>query len=164
MNFWVITDTHLGHDKMHTYCQRPQGFSEKTLRQIKHKVKPDDVLIHLGDFCVYRNEHWHKLFVEACPGKRWLIRGNHDRKTNSWYLAHGWDFVGDQVLLVMFKKRILLSHKPVAEGDFDINIHGHHHNTGHHPEDRVDERHRLIFIEHEYTPIDLRAIVEVKRR
>jgi calcineurin-like phosphoesterase family protein len=61
-----------------------------------------------------------------------------------------------------FGKIITFSHKPVADGDgdFDINIHGHHHNTEHHPEDAITPKHRLVFVDHEYKPINLKKIVE----
>ena len=163
MNFWVMPDLHLGHNKMHDYCKRPFGFETKILNQIKHKVKPDDVLIVIGDFCVYRDEYWHERLVEYCPGKKWLCRGNHDRKSLTWYLAHGWDFVAESIIINAFGKRIALSHKPLTlwddSDDFDINVHGHHHNTLHHPEDEVSKYHKLLFIEHDYSPINLRKAV-----
>ena len=58
MNYWIVTDTHFGHNKMYEYCDRPIGFEDKILKQIKHKVKSDDILINLGDICIYRDEYW----------------------------------------------------------------------------------------------------------
>jgi calcineurin-like phosphoesterase family protein len=161
MNYWLITDTHFGHHKMKDYCQRPEGFETTILNRIRHHVLTGDVLIHLGDFCIYKDEEWHAEFMATCPGKKWLIRGNHDRKSSSWYLDRGWDFVADSTTLTLFGKRLLLSHRPVtAHSDFDLNIHGHHHNTGHHPEDETTPKHKLLFIEHHYSPVNLRKIVE----
>ncbi len=160
MNYWVITDTHFGHHKMHDYCQRPEGFEAIILRRLEC-VRSDDVLIHLGDFCIYKDMEWHEDFMLACKGRRWLVRGNHDNKSLGWYFGHGWDFVADEVSLDIFGKRVALSHKPITIHDnFDLNIHGHHHNTGHHPEDETTAKHRLLFIEHEYAPVNLRRIVE----
>jgi calcineurin-like phosphoesterase family protein len=161
MNYWIITDTHFGHHKMQDYCDRPAGFESTILRNIHNMVKPEDVLIHLGDVCIYKDEEWHEKFMDACAGKRWLLRGNHDRKSLGWYLSHGWHAVADELKLEVFGKKILFSHRPVtAHADFDLNIHGHHHNTGHHPEDETTEKHRLLFIEHTYAPVNLRRIVE----
>lgn len=161
MNYWIITDTHFGHHKMQDYCQRPEGFEGTIMKHVCNMVQPQDVLIHLGDFCIYKDEEWHKRFMAVCPGKRWLIRGNHDRKSLGWYFSHGWDFVADEMTVEVFGKRVALSHKPItAHSDFDLNIHGHHHNTGHHPEDETTEKHRLVFIEHSYTPVNLRRLVE----
>lgn len=160
MNYWILTDTHFGHEQMHKYCQRLDDFEDRILRQTRHKVKAEDVLIHLGDFCVGQDEYWHREFMAACLGKRWLVRGNHDRKSNTWYHRNGWDFVADRAELNQFGRRIVLTHKPIDESGDYVNVHGHHHNTGHHPEDETDGRHKLVFIEHEYTPVMLRRIVE----
>jgi calcineurin-like phosphoesterase family protein len=161
MNYWIIADTHFGHHKIQDYCQRPEGFEETILENLRQVVKQEDVLIHLGDICIYRDEEWHSALCSACAGKMWLVRGNHDRKSLSWYLSHGWDMVADNLTMEVFGKRVAFSHKPIsAHSDFDLNIHGHHHNTGHHPEDETTGKHRLIFIEHSYAPINLRRLVE----
>lgn len=99
--------------------------------------------------------------MSRCPCKRWLIRGNHDKKSMGWYLSHGWDLVAEQITLDIYGKRVALSHRPItAHDDFDINIHGHFHNSGHHPEDATTGKHRLLFMEHEYKPVSLRKLVE----
>ena len=164
MNYWIITDTHFGHHKMQDFCDRPEGFEDTILRNVNQMVRSEDVLVHLGNFCIYKDEEWHTRFMNMCAGKRWLIRGNHDRKSMGWYLSHGWNFVAEEVTLDLFGKRVSLSHKPiVSRDDFDLNIHGHHHNTLHHPEDETTDKHRLLFIEHEYCPVSLRRIVERKK-
>lgn len=167
MDYWIITDPHLGHEKMHDYCGRPKGFEEKIqenmiqLHEDGH-LKDDDIVICLGDVSVGNHAFWHTVWTRH-PWKNWLIRGNHDRKTNSWYHLHGWDMVCNRMEFRMFGHRIILSHKPVKpEGDY-INVHGHHHNTNRHPEDETDHRHRLVFIEHHYMPVKLRSIIEGKK-
>lgn len=161
MNYWVLADTHFGHEKMKDYCQRPDGFEDKILSAVARLVQCDDVLIHIGDFCIYCDEYWHELFRSACLGKRWLVRGNHDRKSLGWYFSHGWDFVADEFSLEVFGKRVLFSHAPVPEiADAELNIHGHLHNTGHHPELHISTKHRLVYLEHTYEPLNLRKIIE----
>jgi calcineurin-like phosphoesterase family protein len=89
-------------------------------------------------------------------------RGNHDRKSNSWYLANGWDFVADEMTVTLFGMRIAFSHKPLTSYLYPgtgINIHGHHHNTLHHPEDQVTSRHKLVCIEHGYAPVTLQQLL-----
>lgn len=132
MNIWLITDTHFGHEQMIEYCNRPIGFEYKILHNLVNAVKENDVLIHLGDFCIGDDEHWHNKFMTDAAGKKWLVRGNHDHKSNSWYLSHGWDMVCDQFRDKYFGKIIMFSHKPVVcDGEYDINIHGHFHNSDH---------------------------------
>ena len=65
----------------------------------------------------------------------------------------------------IYGKDILLSHRPVVDCGYDLNIHGHCHRNGHHdgePElDAVlNSKQRLIYIEHEYRPFRLRKLVE----
>jgi len=160
LKYWLLPDTHFGHHKMQEYCGRAEGFEEKILKNVGQWVSRGDVLIHLGDFCIYKDAEWHKRFMDVCAGKRWLVRGNHDRKSLGWYFDHGWHCVADEIKLTVFGKTIVFSHKPLAEGDFDINVHGHLHNTGHHPEAEMGTKNRLVFIEHKYMPINLRNVVE----
>jgi len=162
MNYWLVADTHLGHTKMLevSYGGRPSGYEDLLFKNIQQIVQPQDVLIHLGDFCFYNDEEWHRKFMEVCPGKRWLVKGNHDRKSLGWYLAHGWDAVADSLTLQIYGKRVTFSHRPLVDGDFDLNIHGHLHNSLRHPECTTTAKHRLIYMEHTYTPLSLRKTVE----
>ncbi len=130
MKIWLITDTHFGHEKMREYCNRPIRFEDKIFSELE-KIPDDDLLIHLGDICIGKDEYWHTVLAEL-PFKKWLIRGNHDSKSLSWYLGHGWDYVGDEIKLTFEGKKLLLSHTPLPIGDdYDLMIHGHFHNTLH---------------------------------
>ena len=142
MKIFLITDTHFYHDKMVPYCGRPENFTELIGTQLQLLCdNPDDVLIHLGDVCVGHDEEAHRNFIEPLLCKKWLIRGNHDSKSNTWYLSHGWDWVGYKFQDKLFGKNILFSHTPEhyaniesslwGAGNFDLNIHGHFHNTLH---------------------------------
>lgn len=162
MIYWVLTDTHFGHTKMHEYCGRPEGFEYKILRNSGLLVGESDILIHLGDFCIGDDLVWHERFMRVCRGKKWLIRGNHDRKSLTWYLSHGWDFVADSVTLNVFGHTVILSHRPTSVPCDYVNVHGHQHNTMHHPEDAMDDRNRLVYIEHEYMPVNLMKIINRK--
>lgn len=161
MTFWVISDTHFGHSKMRELCGRPDDFEERILRNVMKMVKEGDVLIHLGDVCIGDDAKWHLKFHLICRGKQWLIRGNHDKKSFSWYLDHGWDFVADGVELKMFGKVIALSHVPVLIpiDPVYVNVHGHHHANRHHPEDATGPNHRLVAVEHGYAPVKLASVV-----
>lgn len=131
---WIITDTHLGHDNIVKYCNRPENHSELILEGLS-KIKEGDTIIHLGDFCIGKDAYWHKEFFDRIPNtKRILILGNHDKKHKNWYLRNGWDFVCEQFSNNYFGKYITFSHIPIAENRFikdieNINIHGHYHNN-----------------------------------
>ena len=129
MKIWCISDTHFGHDKMPQYCGRPIGFEKLIFDNLLRVVKKSDMLIHLGDFCIGDDEMWHKRFLTEIDCKKILVRGNHDHKSNSWYLKMGWDFVCFAFSNTYFGKKILFSHCPQPINDVDFNIHGHFHNS-----------------------------------
>jgi calcineurin-like phosphoesterase family protein len=164
MNYWLLTDTHFGHDRIQEedFGARPFGFEEQILVNLKVVAQHPDIIIHLGDVSFYRDGEWHYRFVQACGAcKKWLIRGNHDKKSLGWYYDHGWDFVADEVALQIYGKRVILSHKPVqGRDDYDLNIHGHLHSPGRADDYEISERHRLLFMEHHYKPFNLRRLVE----
>ena len=139
MSFYIITDTHFGHYKLTEYNARPQQFTEKILNNLStFKFSSSDVLIHLGDFCIGNDEMWTNAFMTIVPCKKWLILGNHDRKSISWYLSHGWDFVGESFEMKYGGFNILFSHVPRRNSDYpsiDFNIHGHLHNNVHRAEE-----------------------------
>ncbi len=125
---WIITDTHLGHDNIVKYCNRPENHSELILENLS-VIKDGDTLIHLGDFCIGKDKEWHEKFFSKIPNvKKILIRGNHDKQSSSWYLRNGWDFVCENYSEHYFGKYITFSHIPI-ENIQNINIHGHYHNN-----------------------------------
>jgi calcineurin-like phosphoesterase family protein len=128
---YLITDTHFNHANMVQYCGRPKNFSESIgLGLLTAGFTKDDVLVHLGDVCIGKDAETHAKYIEPLKCKKWLLRGNHDKKSNSWYLSHGWDFIGETFVGYYFGKNIMFSHTP-QKGDFDLNIHGHFHNNLH---------------------------------
>jgi calcineurin-like phosphoesterase family protein len=126
---WVISDTHLKHAKVATYCQRPEGFTELIHGNIMRMVRPEDILIHLGDVGIDKAEgpEGFMKLVREWPGTKWLVRGNHDTKSALWYTEHGFHFAADAVLF----RGAWLTHKPSAElpKGAHVNLHGHLHNV-----------------------------------
>jgi calcineurin-like phosphoesterase family protein len=171
MKIWIISDPHFGHDKLAEENLRPAGFDEKLIANIGLHVNHDDILICLGDICWKDDALWHER-LRYIPCKRWLCIGNHDKKSFTYYMEHGWDWVGGSFKLEIFGKKLLFSHFPMKDNgdlDFDINFHGHFHAFG---LDRVREmepelfalltpKHRLISMEAlKYEPIKLQRLVE----
>lgn len=166
---FIISDMHLGHEELSADGLRPIGFSEKIISNLGKLLNPSDLLIDLGDVCWKDYDLWFlRLGFISC--KRWLVRGNHDKKSVSYYVDHGYDMVCDGFRLEMFGKKIFFSHMPVKEdGWYDLNIHGHFHDFG---TDRVREvepelyniltpKHKLISLEEShYQAIKLQTLVE----
>ena len=129
MNIWITTDTHFSHKQLIEYG-RPADFEEKIKKGLVQDVKKDDLLIHLGDVCIGNDIENNNWFKNQLGCKTYLVRGNHDSKSVSWYMKNGWDVVVDRLDITMFGKRMCFTHMPVAwDGYFDVNYHGHFHDT-----------------------------------
>ncbi len=163
MNVYLISDTHLKHDKMETYCQRPSDFTERVHKNIMNTVKDTDVLIHLGDVGIGKHVDWEWM-VQAWPGRTVLVRGNHDRaRSCGWWMEHGFDFACDSMVF----RNVLLTHEPAnavvkSNGykpygamdwglpeDCALNVHGHLHNIwdGFHNPERLERDKELLGID-----------------
>jgi len=165
VNIWLTTDTHFGHENIISFCNRPKNFEQLILRRMKSTITKNDILIHLGDIAWRDEKLWNETLTSIPSKRKWLVRGNHDKRSISWYLERGWDFVGDQITLDIYGKKVVLSHIPVVDNGYDINIHGHFHNIHshfHEPElvaIRNDKQY-LIILEHHYMPISLKSIIK----
>lgn len=162
MKAYIISDTHFNHDKIIDYCDRPSDHEWKILQSLMRLPK-DAVLIHLGDICIGKDEEMHKRIAQHCTNRRILVTGNHDSKSWSWYMEHGWDFVCDAFRLKYCGKIIMFSHIPQPwDGIWDINVHGHLHNLGHRDgEHELKKWHRLYAPElMNYQPIELSKLIQ----
>lgn len=141
------------------YCGRPENFNELLWKGL-NLVSNSDILIHLGDICIGKDNDVHER-LSGYKFKKILVRGNHDHKSNNWYLSHGWDFVCDTFSATLFGRSILFSHEPVDISnryDIDFNVHGHCHNSTR--DAIVDERHILYAPElNNYKPVNLQKML-----
>lgn len=174
-NVWLISDTHLNHDNIKTYCQRPDNFTELLDRNVRAVVKPGDTLIHLGDVGIGRDLGYMTI-VANWPGHKVLVRGNHDSHSCQWYVDHGFQFACD----AMAYRSCWLTHHPWTDPlpkGTALNLHGHLHNVWDgflsHDPDQADEFYqayrsgrlprdynRLFSVEYtEYRPVDFNKFV-----
>lgn len=163
MSTWLISDTHFNHEKIKTYCVRPDDFTEQIIRKWRRNVKPDDLLVHLGDVFIGKTAGWDAIWP-ALSGRKVLVMGNHDRgRSASWWMRHGFDFACEAMVF----RRCWLTHEPAGSRPFDcaINIHGHLHNFDptHHAECRLEPWHRLLAVEYtNYEPVPFDKFVAGK--
>jgi calcineurin-like phosphoesterase family protein len=164
MKYYIISDTHLGHAEIIGYCGRPDNH-EKLIVESMNLISDRDCLIHLGDICIGNDSDWHDC-IKHLKCRKILTKGNHDSKSYSWYMEHGWDFVCDVFKLKYCGKIICFSHKPQPwDGDWEINIHGHLHNLGHRDNEykNLKQWHRLYAPElMGYRPIELSKFIQSK--
>jgi calcineurin-like phosphoesterase family protein len=126
MNIYTISDTHFGHVKLQQGGIRPYDNDEKLWKGFD-SLPDDSILIHCGDLTIGHDAITH-LKLSKYKFKKWLVLGNHDNHSISWYITNGWDFVAHEVLIKMFGRHILFTHMPVPKREgVDMNIHGHLH-------------------------------------
>lgn len=166
MKYWVISDTHYHHRMLVEHNYRPEGFEGLIAKHWREMVKPEDLVIHLGDVVVGRDGEAHDVYVRPMPGKKILVRGNHDSRSLGWYMGHGWDFCCDSFSIDYAGKRVLFTHIPDHNTPCDINVHGHLHAIPEQSHRRAEimsfykERHVLVAMElTKYRPLLLDTIV-----
>lgn len=131
-SYWVISDTHFGHENIIKYCSRPFNdayeMDEHIIDKWNSVVKESDHIYHLGD--VWFNKLNAAYILKRLKGRKRLIVGNHDEITHPYNL-NSFDKIVLWRKLVDFK--LLLTHVPVLDSCLDektpINIHGHIHNN-----------------------------------
>ena len=159
MKYFLISDTHLNHANISTYCDRPENFTELILKRWNERVRPEDTVIHLGDVAIGPRKHIAEQ-IRLLNGKKILVRGNHDLHSSvGWWADNGFDFACDGMVF----KGCLLTHHPALSlpRSCKINIHGHLHNiwhgftpNGRKPTEPHLPWHRLFAIEYtSYYPI-----------
>lgn len=164
---WLITDTHWNSEEAFKE-RRPQNYGWKIISNCSRVIAKQDTLIHLGDV-IDRNLGDLQNYLSLIPGKtKILIRGNHDKQSDNWYMNKGFDFVCDSLVL----KQVILSHIPIKDFSSGVkyNIHGHFHNN---PLERVKEvephiyefynkeKYILVAMENtDYKPVNLDELIK----
>ena len=123
---WLTTDTHFGHANMVKLCHRPEDFEKRIIDNWCQVVRPEDIVIHLGDVTWHVKDYLDNV-VAKLPGKKILVRGNHDEKSLMYYMKHGFDLAVDSLSMKYRGLDILFTHEPKIFHEHDINIHGHLH-------------------------------------
>lgn len=177
-SYWVISDTHFGHENIIKYCDRPFSSVHEMNEHMRDRwnsvVKDGDNVYHLGD--VYfgkgmntEDRDYAMHFLQSLKGRKRLVLGNHDNGK-------------DQVLQRVFQKIVvwydfkqfdmLMSHVPVHPGSLlrngvdklgSINVHGHLHNNlvmdNNVGLKLPDKRYKNVCVEHtDYAPINLEEL------
>jgi len=169
MKIDVFSDPHLGHHKkMIEWCNRPTDYEWRIEKNLL-AIPKDHIFICMGDLCIGMDEYWHKKIFMNMACKKILVRGNHDNKSNTWYLNYGWDFVCYRFDDLLFGKWITFTHRPIPPEYFvEINVHGHLHNQGHRDEECSfainSDKHILYSCEKfNYKPMNLENLIGKKK-
>lgn len=155
---FIYSDPHFGHKNVIKYANRPfssiNEMNSQLIKNFNKVVGHDDVVYILGDFS-FLNTISTTEILKSLNGYKFLIKGNHDTKTNSAYRKMGFVEVYDKPILLLNK--YLLSHEPVEFyiGSSAINIYGHLH-------DKAENNTRYEFCacveKTDYKPVSLEYI------
>ena len=138
---YFTSDTHFNHTNIISYCQRPfknvDEMNERIIANWNEVVSEDDIIFHLGDFCLGGAAEWTRL-LDRLNGKIYLIMGNHDRKNIRQGFKDRFEHVAMQMHIEVGKQRIYLNHYPFLcfEGGYkDVwqlfgHVHTRKNNTG----------------------------------
>lgn len=108
---WFVSDTHFGHVSIlyfHPLRREACGVTLEELQADKNSaiakhdqwlinkwnsvVRKQDTVYFLGDFCL-KNKEYTENILRQLKGKKFLIRGNHDKSLNG--LENYFEWVGD---------------------------------------------------------------------
>ena len=162
MNTWFIADTHFGHTNIIEYDNRPfKSVREMDKTMIKNwnkVVKGGDIVYHLGDFNMGKSDRTLEL-MNKLNGRKILIKGNHDHKSDNWWRDVGFEKVYDKPII--WHEYYILSHKPLetqlTRGFPFVNIHGHIHTN-----QLMGEQFINVGVMHwDYTPVNFKEIQRV---
>lgn len=127
---WITADQHFNHTNIIKYCDRPfdsvQAMNKHMFEAWNRIVRPQDIVLHLGDFALQMDEAAVTQLVSKLNGKIILIRGNHDRFGVAKYKRCGFLDVKKKMEFGNF----ILTHRPLPKEELNdkINFHGHTHN------------------------------------
>jgi len=166
--FYIISDTHFGHRNIVKHENRPENYAEIIVKRWNNVVKKDANVLFLGDLALTNKED-AKRWCDQLQGNKYMIRGNHDGASESWYQDCGFTTVPP--IYKRFKDKyenyfsVLFTHEPVQdlpEGWF--NVHGHVHTKfDRHPELTLHHFNACVEVL-DYTPKPLYEILDELRK
>lgn len=136
---WFTSDTHLGHENVLGFCDRPwasiQAMNDELIDKINELVAPGDTLYHLGDYS------FKMTLADAAELRKrinckdiHLITGNHDKDWTQPAVKGTFKVEKPICVLKVEGKKLILSHYPIADWQGmaygSIHLHGHIHSVG----------------------------------
>lgn len=132
--FYFISDTHFNHKNIIKYCNRPfeniDEMNKVFIENWNNTVTDFDTIFHLGDVALTSESEMREL-IPKLKGKKILVKGNHDKKSNEFFRNVGFGIIPENPLKLN-KEKLILSHKPLKDTEIPdgyVNVHGHTHNN-----------------------------------
>ena len=160
---YIITDTHFNGNVYNN-----PNYTQTIFNYWSTIVGPDDTIIHGGDVC---SGSWNKVSeqIASMPGKKILVRGNHDGAKDEKYLE-----AFDEVYstYVDTENDVVYSHYPVDAEIYNCkyNIFGHFHKYPQNMKDSLVRRYKTFFdfnrnftfciVDWEYKPVEVQVFLK----
>lgn len=113
---YFTSDTHFYHSNIIGFCKRPfknvEDMNEALIENWNRVVSQDDIVFHLGDFCLRGSHEWTKI-LNRLNGKIYLILGNHDLKNIRQGYTSRFELTSMQMHIEVDKQKIYLNHCPL---------------------------------------------------
>ena len=118
---WVTSDLHFGHVQILLEYEPKrkevlggtiEEHDEALIRRINSKVKPDDILIILGDFSLSSGTAVRDYRARIHCKNVQIAIGNHDKHSQSFYHNAGFSVVCYEMTLKICKEYVRLRHHP----------------------------------------------------
>lgn len=109
------SDHHFNHERIIQYCNRPFANVEEMNRAMVTRwnewVDPEDTVYYLGDFAFGQPEDIQR-WIRQLHGRIVLIKGNHDRFSNTAFRQMGFAEVHKRLWVEVSGVRLFLQHFP----------------------------------------------------
>ena len=168
MTKFFISDTHFSHNNIIKYENRPftsvEEMNETMINNWNSKVKYNDEVYILGDF-IFDNKENALDIIDKLNGRKYMIRGNHDRILKYEEVANKFEWIKDYFVLKYNKMKFVLFHYPIQVWDCQhhgsIHLYGHvHSNIGdHRMEYDIPNSYNVGVDVNKFTPISIDEIL-----
>ena len=116
---WFTSDTHFGHEKIIHLAKRPfksmEEMDEVIIQKWNQRVKPGDIVYHLGDFALKQTREQTLATLKRLRGQVHLITGNHE--DNALAIAPYFADVKSYKSIKVGEQKIVLFHYPIRSWD-----------------------------------------------
>jgi calcineurin-like phosphoesterase family protein len=164
---FFISDSHFSHRKIIEYCNRPFATAEDMDREMikrwNAKVRKNDNVFFLGDFCFGRDSIDPSIFLAQLNGNIYFIKGNHDHIERLASCPSGIRGFWDILNITINAQKIVLCHYPMiswqGKEDKAWMLFGHCHNSYQAPDDQLSYNVGVEWIN--YTPISFTELGQI---
>ncbi len=139
-SIWVTSDLHFWHKNVMKFCSKTRPWDtledmhEGLISEWNSKVKPDDIIFHLGDFC-FKGREATEAILERLNGRKAIVLGNHDKVLRNAIKSgsHGIECIVDYLELRINGTKVIMSHFPMSswnqQGRGSVQLFGHGHGS-----------------------------------